>query len=370
MMTFTTETRIAVANPRTVVDLLCEHIAEHGATVSFIGDDAHIAFGPSRGRLSTESDCLAVWAEAPDLIALQEIKLSLASHIVEFASAETVPEIVWTGDGADLSTPADFRVLTVRNVETLTPHMRRIIFQGEDLARFDTLEALHVRLFIPPPGLTEPVWPTLGRDGLLKLPVGDERPAVRKYTIRKIDVAAGTLQIDFVLHDDAGPGSAFAAHAKVGDRVGMAGPGGRGLRPAEWYAFLADETALPAVGRMLESLPTHARGVAVLEVESAAEEQQLTAPPGIEIRWLHRNGARAGTTTLLQDTFAAMAWPSEDGRLYLWAAMERSSFKAVRAAARQHPRLHKDDCLIVSYWRLGIAEEQHAREKAAVRPSD
>jgi NADPH-dependent ferric siderophore reductase len=124
-----------------------------------------------------------------------------------------------------------------------------------DLARYDTLEALHVRLFVPPPGLSEPAWPMIGADGLLQAPPEGQRPAIRKYTIREIDVAAGTLAIDFVLHDDAGPGSAFAASVQIGDRIGMAGPGGRGLKQAERYLFVADETGLPALARMLAHLP-------------------------------------------------------------------------------------------------------------------
>lgn len=61
------------------------------------------------------------------------------------------------------------------------------------------MEALHVRLFLPPAGLAEPAWPMLGTDGMLQIPPPEGRPAVRKYTIRRIDVGAGTLAIDFVV---------------------------------------------------------------------------------------------------------------------------------------------------------------------------
>ena len=49
---------------------------------------------------------------------------------------------------------------------------------------------------------------------------------------------------------------------KPGDRIGVVGPGGGGLVEAEWYLFAGDETALPAIGRMLEHLPATAKGTA------------------------------------------------------------------------------------------------------------
>ena len=71
--------------------------------------------------------------------------------------------------------------------------MARIRFKGDDLARYDQIDALHVRLFIPPEGVSEPSWPMVGDDGLLLSSPAETRPLVRKYTIREIDVAAGTV---------------------------------------------------------------------------------------------------------------------------------------------------------------------------------
>jgi NADPH-dependent ferric siderophore reductase len=241
--------------------------------------------------------------------------------------------------------------------------MRRIRFRGDDLARYDSLEALHVRLFIPPAGLAEPVWPMIGANGLLQSPPPEQRPAIRKYTIREIDAAAGALAIDFVLHDDAGPGSAFAASVQIGDRIGMAGPGGRGLKQAERYLFLADETGLPALARMLEHLPAGATGLALVEIADASERHPLVVPEGVSLRWLHRDGAAPGSTSLLTDALAMLDWPTGEGSLYLWAACEHNAFREIRAAARQYLRPGIDAHLVVSYWRAGVSEEQHAAEK-------
>ena len=357
------ETRIALPDPAAVLAPLCEHLREHEAEVSEAGGVTMISFGKSRAELTAEPGALSIVIEAADLAQLQGSKFAIASHVVEFAPAGTAPTIRWSGDGAEPMLPPDFRVLSVTGVEQLTPHMRRIRFRGEDLARYDSLEALHVRLFIPPAGLAEPVWPMIGADGLLQSPPPEQRPAIRKYTIREIDVAAGTLAIDFVLHDDAGPGSAFAARVGVGDRIGMAGPGGRGLKQAQRYLFLADETGLPALARMLEHLPAGATGLALVEIADAAARQPLALPEGFALRWLHRGGAAPGAASLLTDALATLDWPAGEGSLYLWAACEHAAFREIRAAARQYLRPEIDAHLVVSYWRAGVSEEQHAAEK-------
>lgn len=359
------EARFSLADPAALLHALCEHLTEHHATVSERDGATLIALDGSEAVLSLAEGELFARVEAPNLAGLQAMKLAIASHVVELAPAGSVPAISWKGDGGGPSLLPDFRVLTVTSTETLTPHMRRIRFRGEDLARFDSLEALHVRLFIPPAGLAEPVWPMLGEDGLISQPPPEQRPAVRKYTIREIDVATGTLAIDFVLHGDAGPGSAFAERARAGDRVGMAGPGGRGLRAAERYLFLADETGLPAVARMLANLPGDAQGLALIEVADAQEEQALEAPAGVTIRWLHRDRADAGAAPQLLAAFDALYWEQDSPALYVWAAMEHESFRQLRAVARQRLRPVLDQHLIVSYWRNGLSEEQHALEKKA-----
>lgn len=71
--------------------------------------------------------------------------------------------------------------------------------------------------------------------------------ATRYYTIRRIDAAAGWLEIDFVLHEAPGLAGDFARLARPGDICGMSGPCGLGVKPAGHYLLAGDETALPAI---------------------------------------------------------------------------------------------------------------------------
>lgn len=365
MSTLFAETTIALAEPGAVLVPLCDHLLDHDAQIRREPGETVILLGEGQAKLRVGEALLAVAIEAPDLASLQELKRAIASHVVEFAPPGEKPAIAWIGDGQAPSLPPEFRVLTVTATEQLSPHMKRIHFYGEDLARYASLEALHVRLFLPPPDLIEPAWPMLGADGLLQLPPPEQRPAVRKYTIRQIDVTAGTLAIDFVLHDDAGPGSAFAARARAGDRIGMAGPGGRGLKAAQRYLFICDETGLPAAARMLEALPESAQGLALIEVADRKEELPLAAPAGIAIRWLHRDARRPGGQSTLLEAFDALAWDADGPDLYLWSATEHDVFRQIRSAAKERLRAERDQHLVVSYWRAGISEDQHAAEKKA-----
>src|SRR3546814_16529044 len=111
------------------------------------------------------------------------------------------------------------------DLRRLSPHMQRIRFEARDIPRYAT-GGLHIRLLIPPAG-RNPVWPTIGHDGLLVWPAGDDALTVRIYTIRTIDVAAGTIDVDFVLHSGLDtPASTFLQTPPPVDTIGTNAPGG------------------------------------------------------------------------------------------------------------------------------------------------
>jgi NADPH-dependent ferric siderophore reductase len=135
---------------------------------------------------------------------------------------------------------------------------------------------------------------------------------VRIYTIRRLDVEKGEVDIDFVLHEGADmPGARFAANAAVGDVVGMTGPGGGSIGEADWYLLAGDETALPAISRIVADLPSHVRAVVRIEIADRDEEQPLVSAAGLDIQWLHRNGGEAGKSTLLEDAVKQGQWPKD-----------------------------------------------------------
>ncbi len=136
----------------------------------------------------------------------------------------------------------------------------------------------------------------------------------------------------------------------------MAGPLGRSIQPARWLLLAGDETALPAIARILETLPPTAAGHAFIEIAGRSEQQQLKAPPGLAVTWLHRDGAAAGTTNLLVDAVRAVAWPDHDD-IFAWAACEMKAMQGIRNHLRAERQLAREKQLPVGYWRLGRARD-------------
>ena len=355
---FSAAATLSLKNPEPLVRLVSDDLAGHGARVTdepglvkldFKLGSATMAYGPGRLDLRAEAQ------RQGDLLYLRMI---LAGHLVEHS--EQRPEILWTGDGTDVVYPPNFRVMRVERVVDVTPHMRRLTLSGEDIGWFDQ-EAMHVRMMIPPRGI-EPEWPTVDRSGLVRFPEGDRKLAVRKYTIRSIDVAKGLVDMDFVIHE-AGPGSEFAMKAGIGDLVGMAGPGGGGCDAARNYLIAGDETALPAIARICEAMADDATGTVYVEIADPGEEQRFRLPAGVRLVWLHRNGEEAGISRLLVDAVKSHPWPDELDGFYAWVACEFAAFRELRTYLRAERKLPRDQHLAVAYWRRGESEDSFGKNK-------
>lgn len=344
---------IAVPGAERLFGLLCEHFAEHG-DVRVEGDRGHVAFGYGTARLVHKRDGLEVEVEAENPIHLSYLKIGIAEHLLEFHEGEA-PAIEWVGDGLPPGTPLPwFRELTVLGVEDLTPHMRRVRFRGEDLAHF-AQGGYHVYLVFPPVDRT-PVWPVMGETGLPVWPQGEDALTRRVYTIRRVDPARGELEIDIVTHGgEATPGSDFARHARAGDVVGITGPGGGEAPEARNLVLLGDDTALPAIARILEDLPGDARATVIAEVDGPADEIALRSPAALELRFLHRRGAEPGTAGLLPAALEALDWEAVGPDPFVWAASEFSDFKRIRRHLRTERGMARDRHMAVSYWRRGRA---------------
>lgn len=352
MAEYAAQARIALANPEAVVLPLCAHLVEHGGELQEDRGERVVRFPRAQASFRAGPGFARVAVSAASVEDLYFLRMMIASHMLEFAGAEA-GAVAWRGDGDDLMHPPNFRILQILDCRDLTPRMRRITFAGSDLERFAPMTALHLNILIQHPELSEPQWPGVGPDGLIRWQDPQRRPWFRKYTVRKVDAAAGQLQIDFVRHADGGPGSGFAAQARPGDRVGVLGPGGGGLVDADWYLFAGDETALPAIARMLEHLPASARGRALIEVADQAEIQPLVAPAAIEVQWLCRDSAPTGTTALLGDAVRRIALPRDGSGIYAWAGCEYAVFRDIRRHWRSGLGLAKQQHLAVAYWRRG-----------------
>ncbi len=343
-----------VANAPDLLQRLGTRFAEH-SEVAAAGNRLDIATDFGRARLLAEANAVRVSVAGDDETALAFMKMAVAEHLLALAG-RAPPPLNWTGDGCAAGAPPFFREMRVSAVRQVTPGLRRLTLSGSDLARFGQ-GGLHVRLLIPPNGARSPVWPVLEPDGRLRMPGGADALVSRVYTVRRIDAGRGEIDVDMVLHpgDDAMPGARFAAGAQAGDVVGMTGPGGGDLPPFSRPLLLfGDETALPAIARILASLPPSATARAYLEVADAWELQALPSPAATgAIEWRHRGGVWAGTGGRLADAARGVVGP-EQADCFVWAAGEFGTFRAIRAHLRGELKRDRSDHFVASFWRRGV----------------
>lgn len=311
--------------------------------------------GLGSGTLEAHSDRLHVRLESRTEQGLAVLKALLSTQIEEVAVAEKA-EVVWTGDGCNLDVLPNLREMTVLRVADVTPHVRRITLTGQDLARFNS-ESLHVRLLFPPKGVHPPEWPTPGKNGRPVWPADDQRPVQRVYTIRRIDSAAGEMDIDFVLHDTPGVASVWAAGARHGDVIGVMGPGGREISGAAHVILAGDETAIPAMARILTRLPAQTTGHVFIEAEDPRDIQALDQPDHVTVLWLFRRGLEPGRNDLLADAVMAAPWPAHDD-VFCWLGAEEAVARRVRRFWREEKGLSRSQCLAVGYWTHRLTERE------------
>lgn len=256
--------------------------------------------------------------------------------------------------------------LHVLRREQVSPSFVRVTLGGGDAARFRPMGLDQwFRLFLPVADAASLSRLPNRLDTLAYLRylaiARTERPVLRNYTVRahRAEGPSGPeLDVDLVLHGSpedgtSGPAATWAQTCAAGDAVAILDEGvtfapGPDPRP---LLIAADETGLPAVAGILGSLPADAVGTAWVELPDAADRQEISGPPGVDVRWLVREDPHAlpGRAVLA----AVEAVPVPDGA-YAWVVGEQS----LVADARRHwvrAGLPKTDVSFCGYWKAAKA---------------
>ena len=244
------------------------------------------------------------------------------------------------------------RVVEVRRLTRLTPRMVRITFGGEQMAGFESKgPAEHIRVFMPDSETGELLLPVMGPEGNA-FPEDRPRPASRAYTPRRWNPETEELDIDIALHDE-GPGPAWAMGVKEGDVAVISGRPGDTYFPdvdADWYLIGGDEAALPAIGTLLEALPSSIHAYVLGEVRDADEELELESAAGLQIRWLHR---RAGEMPGRALAAAMREAELPQGKGCVWVSCEASIMREIRAYFLYDRGLDRAMLRTQGYWKAG-----------------
>lgn len=225
------------------------------------------------------------------------------------------------------------RELIVDAIDYITPQMLRITLGGASLSDFVSLGADdHVKVVVP------------GANGEMEM---------RDYTPRSYDNEAGRLVLDFAVHE-AGPATKWALQAKPGSTVTIAGPRGSAvITGVSKWVLVGDETALPAIGRMIEEAKAGDVITAIGAVTGKQEEQQFASAAKLSMRWVHRP-ASAVTDPL--PIIAALDEIELTADTFVWVAAEASVARAIKTyltASRNHPLPWLK---AAGYWTRGAAD--------------
>lgn len=234
-------------------------------------------------------------------------------------------------------------------VERRTRHLVRIRLGGDGLEGLEPgLPAASVRLLLPRNGeLAVPTW-----DGNEFRHADRSRPALRTVTPRRFDADRLELDVEIVLHGD-GPLSRWAAGAEPGDAAAVSGTGrGYTIDPAaRAYLLAGDESALPAISVLLETLPADASITVLAEVAQPDARLDLSAHPGATVQWLDLDpGATPGAALVA----AALDAPIEPGAR-VWAAGEAAAMQRIRKHLFAERGLARSQCTVRGYWKHGRA---------------
>ena len=293
-------------------------------------------------------------------------------------------------------------LVAVSRLQRLSPSFLRITFAGADLAEF-TSNGLdqRIKVLLPLPGRGLADCPS-GADwyGEWRALPPERQMPIRTYTIRALRPEAGEVDVDFVLHGATGPASAWAEGAAVGDEIVLIAPNARFPGPTggfEWrppadatcLLIAGDETAVPAICAILETLPAGRRARVLLEVPTAADALNIAAPDGVEVTWLPRRPADGGPEALRGSLLTAavvvamdelsgllapaapaalddvdiddgILWevpaeelPRASSRLYAWFAGEAAAVKGLRRHLVQERGVDRGSVAFMGYWREG-----------------
>ncbi|SEP00721.1 siderophore-interacting protein [Trujillonella endophytica] len=287
----------------------------------------------------------------------------------------------------------------VTGTRRLGPSIVRLTLGGPELAGFGAAgDDQRIKFVLPRPGTDISGLMVGGADWYAAYcAMPDEvRPFLRTYTVRAARPDRAELDVDVVLHGvgegHAGPAAAWAAAAVPGDRLVLLGPdrpGAGRMWGVEWappatahtLLLAADETAVPAVGAILECLAPGRRVVALLEIPEAGDAQELDVAAGVTVRWLPRAG-RARGELLVPAVHAALCelgivgsgahpdvedvdvdaeplWevpdPDATAGCYAWLAGEAGVVKQLRRHLVTDLGVPRNEVAFMGYWRLGVA---------------
>ncbi|TXR53664.1 siderophore-interacting protein [Reinekea thalattae] len=169
--------------------------------------------------------------------------------------------------------------LTVVEKISLNQQMQRLVLAHPELddARIpEDFGGLHIKLLFKQPHQSELMLPE-PIEGKLHWPPRELKPLARTYSISDYNAAKNSISVDFVKHDPAGIASEFASQCRIGDQVGLGGPGPMRMAnyAASHYLFVGDLSAVAAIAAAIKHLPEKADVTVLIELPEQSDANNI-----------------------------------------------------------------------------------------------
>ncbi len=217
--------------------------------------------------------------------------------------------------------------------ELIAPHFLRVHLHSDTL--FDDAELV----------------PTAWLRGWFPDHTGKNLEHQRGYTISGGDAESGDFSLDFVLHEPAGPASAWAQRCEPGDALSVNTLGSSKFelpeeRPAG-YLLIGDSAAMPGLAGIVAALP-HEVPIELYLEQHSPEDRLIPFPehPRMRTHWVPRTGPDS-----LADAVEARDWSD----WHAWATPESASLKRLRTRLRDEFGFPKSEMHVQAYWIEGRA---------------
>ncbi len=220
---------------------------------------------------------------------------------------------------------------TVTGVEQIAPHFVRVRMTSPTLLKDVVVSpTAYLRFWFP--GVDDP-----------------EVEHQRAYTLAEVDEQSGAFAVDVVLHEPAGPASAWCQRAEPGMTVAVTTLGSSRFDLPEdlptGYLLIGDSASLPAIDAILRVIPAEVPIEVYLEEHDEHDRSiPLHAHPRARVHWVPRRGEAS-----LAAAIEARDWSN----WYAWAAPESGSLKHLRTRLRDEFGFPKSEIHAQAYWYYG-----------------
>lgn len=233
------------------------------------------------------------------------------------------------------------RMTYVSKIIELSPHLRRIIVAGDSLKDFPTgQEGTYVKVILPI--------------------AGGERSKKRSYTIRAFNPETRELALDFVVNRHSGPATNWALQAKVGDEIGIAGPGPMKLSNFDHQSYLlvGDITSVNAINGYVPRFRQEADVRAIISVPTRGDIIELDYDSAQNTYWYVEDEAKSTMEEVVVEVAKGMS-----NQAHVFLGMEARMIRSLRPVLQEELGFSRRSTFVVGYWKKGIDADKFSLQK-------